>query len=201
MVERLSPVDRESVVDVLVASFFDYPVMRYVVGTGGGPHAYEAGIRALIGGYVDARIVHDWPVLGCRVDRRLSAVALISPAGRTPDPVVLGPLQERLRAALGVEAYARMERFEEASDGNEPEGAHHFVGMLGVTPSAQGTGLGGLLLDEVKAMAVTEGLDGVSLSTEDRANLAFYEHMGFRVVGHTDLGDLETWGLVWTPGT
>lgn len=109
----------------------------------------------------------------------------------------MGPLESGLAGVLGEAAYGRMERFELASDGNEPDGAYHFVGMLGVIPEAQGSGLGRVLLDAVKAMAVRDGLNGVSLSTEDSGNLPFYAHMGFDVVGHAALGDLQTWGLAW----
>lgn len=195
-VDRLGRSDRENVVRLLTAAFFDYPVMRYVVGD----HDYESRVKNLIAGYTDMRLDHDWPVLGCRVGGELRAAALISPAGAVADPEVVGRLEHRLRAALGRQAYERMERFEAASDANGPDGPHHFVGMLGVLPGAQGRGLGRTVLEAVKRMAVEDGLKGVSLSTEDPANLPFYKHMGFRVNGHTDLGALKTWCLVWRAG-
>lgn len=193
MVERLGAAHREAVVELLVSAFFDYPVMRYVVGE----EDYRSRVRNLICGYTDMRLDHGWPVLGCRIDGELGAAALISPSGGMPDPAVVGRLEDGLRAAIGHEAYERMERFEAASDANEPDGPHHFVGMLGVLPRAQGNGLGRAVLDAVKGMAVADGLRGVSLSTEDPANLPFYEHMGFSVIGHADLGGLETWSLAW----
>lgn len=76
MVELLGRSDRQAVVDVLVAAFSDYPVMRYVVGQDS--LDYVAGVRALIGGYTDVRLQHRWPVLGCRdLHGRLVAASLV----------------------------------------------------------------------------------------------------------------------------
>jgi hypothetical protein len=37
---------------------------------------------------------------------------------------------------------------------------------------------------------------GVTLTTEDPANVALYEHLGYEVVGHARISpELETWGL------
>lgn len=41
-----------------------------------------------------------------------------------------------------------------------------------------------------------ERTEGVTLVTEDRANVRFYERLGYGVVGHARVAPgLETWGL------
>ncbi len=38
--------------------------------------------------------------------------------------------------------------------------------------------------------------EGVTLTTEDPANVPLYEHFGYRVVGHARLSpELDTWGF------
>ncbi len=191
-VERLDRGAREQAVRVLTAAFHDYPVMRFVIGP---DPDYEGKLDALVGFYCDKRFLRGWPVLGIREGGETVAVALVStPLPRHPASVLDGPM-ERLRDRLGEAAWERMRRFELASDRNEPEGRHHFVGMLGVVPRRQGRGYGMRLLRHVRALALEEGSDGVCLSTEDPGNLPFYERAGFRVVAEADVDDLHTWCL------
>lgn len=206
-VRRVLPSQRDSVVDVLVDAFGNYPVMRYVLGG-----QAENGLASLVGFYTDKRFLNEWPVLAIEEGGNLVAAALVSP----PFPGAAGEsarIQEQLRRSIGEGAYARMLAFESASDANEPDGRYHFLGMLGVRRAAQGRGYGRGLLDHVKALAVTDGLDGVALSTEDKGNLPFYEHLGFEVIAHkkVELEEidpqhssgpvqaLDTWGLCWQP--
>jgi hypothetical protein len=41
------------------------------------------------------------------------------------------------------------------------------------------------------------GSEGVTLTTEDPANVPLYRHLGFQVTGHSRVApELESWGLV-----
>ena len=67
----------------------------------------------------------------------------------------------------------------------EPTGERGYLGMLGVTPRRQGTGLGRDLVRAGEAFLRERGvstleIDVVSLRTE---LFGFYERLGFRVVG------------------
>ena len=67
----------------------------------------------------------------------------------------------------------------------EARGARGYLGMLGVAPHCQGTGLGRGLVHEGEAYLLARGvavleIDVVSLRTE---LFGFYERLGFRVVG------------------
>ena len=198
-IQLLKQQDRDTVVAVLADAFRDYPAMQFVLSETSGPE-----LEALVGFYTDKRFGNGWPVFGVREDNRLVAVTLVTPAGSGTTDVTSG-LEERLREQIGTDAFHRMCAFESASDENEPAGRYHFVGMLGVRRSAQGRGHGRALLDRVKQLAVDDGQDGVALSTEDPANLPFYEHVGFEVVGHLSIPNaestgpptLDTWGLSW----
>ena len=196
-IERLAKEERGVVVDVLCDSFRKYPVMRFVLGPEQG---HEDRLRALIGFFTDVRFAMEWPVLAAVEDERIVAVALVNePHERT----FLERFQKgiaQVKQELGEAAYERLERFEKASDFNEPREAHYFVGMLGVLPGDQGRGHARQLLEYVRGLSQSAGCAGIALSTEDPANVPFYEHMGFEVVGQGQVDDLPTWSMWWPNG-
>ena len=199
--EVLGPTDREAVVETLCLAFREYPVMTFVLGRDA-LAADDPALTALIGFYTDRRLLRGWPVLGVREGEVLQAAALVSrPEEPEADPAPVRAALATLAGELGDAAFERMQRFEDASDANEPETDHLFVGMLGVRPSARGRGYGRVLLDAVQEAAEGEGRDGVCLSTEDPANLPFYRHVGFELVGQADVGGLTTWCLFRPTGT
>lgn len=193
-VERLVQEARDAVVDVLCHAFRDYPVMSFVLGSQAG---HEDRLRALIGFFADVRFAMDWPVLGVRVGDRLVAAALVNePHDRTFLERFRDGL-ERVEKELGEASFQRLKQFEKAAERNEPKEPHYFVGMLGVLPEEQGNGYARLLLEEVRDMSRRAGCSGVALSTEDPANLPFYEHIGFSVLGSARVEDMPTWSMWW----
>jgi hypothetical protein len=69
--------------------------------------------------------------------------------------------------------------------------------MIGVRRDRAGRGLGCALLDAIHAMSERDpDSTGISLTTETAANVPFYEHCGYDIVGHEQIVDgLETWGF------
>lgn len=195
-VRRMAVEERDAVVGLLCAAFADYPVMRYVLGCD--PSERPEGLRALVGFFTDVRYGMEWPVLGLEVGGELVATALVNEPEAEPFLQRFQDGLARVRRDLGPDAYARLEAFEEASEGNEPDAdRYYFVGMVGVAPGHQRRGYGRALLRHVHEMAATDGC-GVALSTEDARNVPFYEALGYELVGEADVGDLHTWGF-WRP--
>lgn len=196
-VEALSPDERGAVVDVLTASFWDYPVMRYALADSG--QGYETHVRALHGFFCDARFSRGWPVLGIREDGGVQAVVLLSEPVVTPRPVDLQAAYHDLATTIGQGALDRLNQYEELSSVAEPGVPYYFVGMLGVMPGHQGRGMGRVLLDHVADMAAGHPTaEGVCLATEDPRNVPFYERAGYRVLGHTHIQGMESW-CFWRP--
>jgi len=190
--ERLSRDDAEETIGTLSAAFADYPVMRYTLADAG--DAYEAGVRALIGFFCNKRLVRGWPVLGVRVGGKVVAAALISEPSDEPPPAALAALRAELVERIGGDAMGRLERYEHDSSLDAPVEPHHFLGVIGVHPDNQGQGLARVLLDELADMSLRHPAStGVCLSTEVAGNVPFYEHMGYRVIGHRTVDTLETW--------
>ena len=193
-VRELGREDVSEVVDLLCESFFDYPVMRFVLGGGEG---YEKRLETLVHFFVMARVLRGEVMLGIGDPGTLSAAALVSRPSGSASPPELADLREKVWAELGTSARSRYEAFGAACAAFDVDVPHIHLNMLGVRGRAQGGGLGGRLIQYVHAMSGADPeSEGVSLTTEDEANVSLYEHSGYRVVGSTTVApELKTWGF------
>jgi len=190
---ELSRAHATETLDVLCASFHDYPVMRYVVGD---TDRYAPRVRTLITFFLESRLTRGMPVLGVRDDGgRLAGVALLVQPSPPPWPPELTACYEALTDGLGADAVARLERYADAGKALRPDRTFYFLGMLAVRPDAQGRGHGRRLLDAVAALSARHPeSQGVCLDTEDPKNVDLYRHVGYTVVGEADVGGgLHTW--------
>ena len=70
--------------------------------------------------------------------------------------------------------------------------------MIGIRPDAQGRGIRRQLLEAVKDRARSHPEStGITLNTESKSNLPFYEKAGFLKGSEADLGPLHTWSFYW----
>jgi hypothetical protein len=190
------PADRAAEVGaVLSDAFYDYPVMRFVVGTG---HAdFDARLRALVDYFVFRRMRLGAPMLGVLDGDHLVAAAVmtlpIEPAA--PDDVTAR--RDSLWRAIGDDARERYDTYSTVAKRFAIQTPHHHLNMIGTRRARAGTGLARPLLDEVARLSRDDsGSSGVSLTTEVEKNVTLYEHFGYRVVGHARVSpDMETWGM------
>jgi putative acetyltransferase len=75
----------------------------------------------------------------------------------------------------------------------KPESLALYVRSMAITPQARGLGLGKLLLEQVEAFAIAQGLRRLYLSTTPFLSSAIrlYEQFGFQ---RTNDGPHELWG-------
>jgi len=167
----------------LCEAFRTYPVMRYLLGEA---ERYEERLATLIGFFVRARLLRGEPLLGIGEGDRLLAVAMVSEPGGPPGPPPLADVRERTWAALGPGARDRYETFGAACApllAAAPAERLH-LNMIGVRTEAAGRGLGRRLLEQVHELSACHPSSrGVSLTTEDPANLPFYERFGYERIG------------------
>ena len=190
------PVDRtEEALDVLCDAFYDYPVMRHVVGEDGDD--YDKRLRTLIGFFLAARVLREEPMLAVIDDGRVVAVAILTSPGDRAAPAALLERREVVWAELGQAARERYEALGHIWQEFTIPDRHYHLNMIGVCRTHGGRGLGGLLLDAVHELSRGEsGSCGVSLTTEDPANVSLYEHYGYEIVGHAICSpDFETWSF------
>ena len=69
--------------------------------------------------------------------------------------------------------------------------------MIGVCRAHQRRGLARTLLHEVHQLAqLSPAGTGVSLTTEDPRNVAFYQRQGYEIIGHTQVtSELQAWSF------
>jgi ribosomal protein S18 acetylase RimI-like enzyme len=190
----LSPLQVEEAVDVLCEAFFDYPVIRYVIGRAGDDYACR--LRTLVDFFVMARFLRYDLVLGVRAEGGgLAAAATVTlPDGGDPPE----ELRRRRRAVwrrLGEGARRRYEALGEALREFGVDRPHYHLNMIGVRRAHTGRGLARCLLEAVhETSALDRASCGVTLNTEDPSNVPLYERFGYRVLGHARVtDDIETW--------
>jgi len=192
-VARLADSDVPDVVDVFSEAFRDYPVMRFILGGDASP----ARLRPLIQFFVSARSLRGEPLLGVVENERLVAAATVSFPSNVASPHALAIAREAVWERLGAgprDRYETCGRVWKTFVAPEP---HIHLNMIGVRPSSQGRGYARLLLDHVHGMSRdSPGSEGVTLTTEDPKNVAFYERAGYEITGHARVTpELETWGF------
>lgn len=196
MLQRLDAGREEEVVDVLVESFWDYPVMRYTLSEDTGDD-YDDKLRSLIGFFAARRFRQGQPVFGIEADDALVAAALVDEPRGDDHEISIGHLVEKVQTNIGEEAWGRLVRFGDALDPLEPKVPHYYVGMIGVRPAYQGRGLARVILDHVAGLSAGHrSSEAVCLTTETPANVAFYEHLGYEVFGEAQVDDLHSWSLI-----
>ncbi len=180
---------------VLCEAFYDYPLMRFVVGEGQGE--YGRRLEALNHFFVMARVLRGEPLIGIMNGSDLTATALVSYPGPREIPPELAELRDELWHDLGDGSRSRYQDFGVATATFDIDAPHIHLDMIGVSEASQGSGLSRILIEHVHCMSrEDDGSQGVTLTTEDPANVSLYEHFGYRVVGHSRVSPaLETWGF------
>lgn len=191
-VQRFDEDGAGPVTAVLAEAFEGYPVMRFVLGDGNPDR-----LRRLVNLFVMARVLRREPLLGVYSGPDLAAAALVSYPDGGPSPREFRDLRSEVWRELGPEAEARYDAFGAATAAFATAVAHVHLNMVGVRPAFRGRGLGRRLIDEAQRISRDRpGSRGVSLTTEDPANVGYYERLGFDMTGHAEVApDLHTWGF------
>jgi len=181
------------IVTVMREAFYDYPVMRFVLGPEGD---YDARLLTLTHLFVMGRVCREEPRYGVFSGAELMAAATVSYPG-VPGTQAFRDLQKQTWSELGPDAHARYEEYAGVWNSFLPDVQHAHLNMIGTLDSARGQGLGRVLMDHVHQLSVdTPGSEGVSLTTENPANVPMYEHVGYEVIAHQRVApELETWGM------
>ena len=95
---------------------------------------------------------------------------------------------------IGFGLFTRLRGLVEAEH-HHPTAPHWYLGVLGVDPDHQGTGVASALMRPVLERCDTEGLPAY-LESSTQANLAFYSRHGFEVRDKIALGSGPSiWGM------
>ncbi len=183
---RATTLDREAVVETVVAAFTDDPAWAYI--TGGRPELARLFASTLYDARVGTGQV--WMHEGA------TSVALWDvPHHGAAEPAVPQELWDDYRGAAGPLGWGRLRTYDEAVAVARPDGAFWYLGVLATHPSARGRGLASTVLEPVFAQADSQGLV-CCLETSKIDNLHFYRHRGFTAVTPVEMtAGPATWWL------
>ena len=179
--------------EILAESFYDYPVMRYVIEPG---PQYGEQLLQFCRFAVESRFARGEVIVGVPGPSGLAGVATVSSA-ENGSPAEMDVLREGLWADLGPAAKERYDTFASACV-PLPDGVKDLhLNMIGVRAGLQGGGYGRRLLDHVAQLSRESVYSsGVSLTTEKPKNVELYQHCGYELVGDRDVaGAFHTWTL------
>ena len=169
--------------------------MRFTVGPDGDVEARE---RRLIRLFVERRVTRGGPMFGGPSSgKNIDGAILLTQPGEPEMTAEAARISGEAWRELGDAARRRYDEYAQASNFFRDYPPHLHLNMIGVRASAKGTGLGGRLLQKVRALAEeTPAYEGVSLTTENPRNVDLYQHFGYDVAGEGAFGaGLTTWGM------
>ena len=183
------------ITEVLCEAFYNYPVMKYVLGEN---EDYDNRLHKLVTFFVSARALRQEPILGIyNSEKELVAAALVTLPQAILPPQEFVRQRDNLWAELGSGEKARYENYGLATSRLRPKEPHHHLNMIGVRNAYQGKGLARKLIDAVETLASEHpSSTGISLDTEVELNVQFYLHLGYKLLGQTNVNkDIFTWGF------
>jgi GNAT superfamily N-acetyltransferase len=195
-IKYLSKDNITEITNVLCDAFYNYPVMRYVLGE---KPDYDKRLQKLIGFFVSARLLRKEPVIGIfNADCLLTSVLTITLPEDIPVTEELSEYRNKLWEELGEEEKNRYRAYSKAAGSLLPSEPHHHINMIGVRRKFMGTGLSRILMNEAEKIAASHpDSTGISLNTEDENNVKYYLHLGYKIIGHSKVdNELETWAFL-----
>lgn len=192
---RLGEEDVADVIDVVCDAFADYPVMRFVLDYDHPQYAQR--LHRFVHFIVMARLYRSEFMHGIVDGGVLQGTALTSLPARPVTSAPLDALREALWNELGPEARVRYEAYGAAFARFVPPDHHYHLNVLAVRHAAHGKGYARVLLEHVHALSRDDPeSSGVSLTTENEANVSLYAHFGYRVIGRAEIAPgLTCWGF------
>ena len=191
---RMNKKNVPEIVDVLCDSFFDYPVMRFVIDS---EVNYSHRLRTLINFFVMARIIREEIILGIGHRSNIDGVALISNPNNTMNPQELKDLRDQVWLELGTQSRSNYQKFSDVCAQFQINVPHIHLNMIGIKNSAQSNGLGRKLIEQVHLLSLNDANStGVTLTTEDPTKVSFYEYLGYNIIGQSIVApQLKTWSF------
>lgn len=186
---------------MLGRAFIDDPLIRAIIGEVGDRAERAARMVRLFGVILADQGHSGQPVIGVLHEGRVAAAAIIEQVNRPLSAAanighVLTQLPELFRACGGrgiLRAISTLDTLVR----NRPVQTHLYLNVLGVEPELQGRHFGVALLDYLRdQVALRPDLIGVYLETAKEANVAYYSHVGYQVIGEIRPLGVRVWRLL-----
>jgi len=187
--------------EVLGRAFVDDPLIKAIIpATTDAPERVRrmSGLfRVILAGHR-----HDGqPVLGVMDEGRVGAAAVVEqisrPVGAMAAVLQGLPQLPALVRATGWSGVMRALSVLDTLTRNRPAQPHIYLNILGVEPMLQRRHFGVAILDFLREQAALRSdLAGVYLETATEANVAYYSHVGYRVIGEIYPLGVRMWRMM-----
>jgi GNAT superfamily N-acetyltransferase len=182
---------REALLDALALSFRDNPMNRAIHGPSPRRRrsANRAGLRALV---LDLHTRTQTRVIANENGIQGGFIAV--PPGGFPLPGASLWRQLGCFAAQGARAMDQWGFVTESLRREHPLEPHWYLAILGVVPDSRGRGLGGRLLETLRALAASDP-HPIYLESDRPESVSFYRARGFEILGELQPLGVRCWRL------
>jgi len=197
----LFPAQHAEAAAVLGRAFANDPLISAIIG-----NVSDAGVRASRMAHLFTVILTEQchsgqPVFGVIHDGRVGAAAIIEQVERPSSSaatVIRGlTLMPELVRAAGFGGVLRAVSTLDTLLKHRPAEPHIYLNVLGVEPDLQRRHYGVALLDYLRDQAaIRSDLAGVYLETATEANVAYYSHVGYQVIGEIRPLGVRVWRML-----
>lgn len=188
----LGPRDRRAASAVIAASFQHDPLFVRVVGE-------RVALRVPFAAYLfDMVGILGGSRWGWFEGGRLSAVMLLERRGAPSHTrAVLAALHLLpLVPRIGLDSARWLNRYALVTHASGPDAPHHYLTLLAVAPHAQGRGLGRRMVAAAWSQTLADPASkALALDTENQANVALYQHLGFTLTTETAVEALPVFAM------
>jgi GNAT superfamily N-acetyltransferase len=200
-VSILFPNQYDEAAGVLGRAFVDDPLIKAIIPPG---VSVEERVRRMSGIF---RVVlsghrHDGqPVVGVMDQGRVAGAAVVEhltrPAGAMATVLQGLPQLPAMVRAAGWSGLLRAVNLLDTLARNRPSEPHLYLNILGVDPALQRRHFGVAILDFLhEQAALRSDLAGVYLETATEANVAYYSHVGYRVLNEIYPLGVRVWRMM-----
>ncbi len=200
-VSLLFPAQYAEAAAVLGRAFVDDPLLKAIVPSTPDANARAGRIGALFDVVLRLHRGDGQPVVGVTEDGRVGGAAVIEYLAHPPSTAAAlwhgVPTLPRLVRAVGWSGLARAISVMDTLARNRPPEPHIYLNILGVEPSLQRRHFGVAILDYLRDQAALRGdFAGVYLETATEANVAYYSHVGYRVLNEIYPLGVRMWRML-----
>jgi ribosomal protein S18 acetylase RimI-like enzyme len=186
---------------VLGRAFVSDPLISAIIGDVSDVSLRARHMARLFGVILAEQRQAGQPVLGVLHNSRVGAAAIIEQAERpssSASTVIhgLAKLPEMIRAA-GFSGLVRAISTLDTLLKNRPPEPHIYLNVLGVEPEFQRRHFGIAILGYLRAQAALRpDFAGVYLETATEANVVYYSHVGYQVIGEIRPLGVRVWRML-----
>jgi len=173
----VGPDEMSRAFSTIIAAFIADPFVRFIWPS---PHAYFQNGPRFLREFAGASFEHG----SARVSAGFSGAALWLPPGAHSNDDALEVIVRETTAPEHLDdVLLALQQMGEA----HPEESHWYLPVIGVEPTAQGRGIGGILMREAVARC-DEAQSLAYLESTNPRNISLYKRHGFEVVGEIRVG-------------